>query len=103
MRHLTMEPIRDPDGVETKCLHEIARFRGAKVIEIGCGNGRLTWRYGQKADWIAGLDPDHELIETAQENRPAQLTTKLSFVQTNAEKLPFSAQCFQVALLSWSL
>jgi ubiquinone/menaquinone biosynthesis C-methylase UbiE len=98
-----MEPIRDPEGNELRYLHEIARLRDARVIEIGCGDGRLTHRYGHNAGWVAGLDPDQEHLVKALENRPAQLTTNLSFVQASAENLPFPAQRFQVALLAWSL
>ena len=35
----------DPEGVETRVLHDLVDFRGKDVLEIGCGDGRMTWRY----------------------------------------------------------
>ena len=41
----------DPEGTEAKYLRRFAGFDGAprqRVLEIGCGDGRLTWRYAQR-------------------------------------------------------
>ena len=35
----------DPDGAETGALARIAPVDGLRVIELGCGDGRLTFRY----------------------------------------------------------
>ena len=34
----------DPKGVETRAVLSAADFRDARVLEIGCGDGRVTFR-----------------------------------------------------------
>jgi len=39
----------DPENNETPALFDMVNFGGQRVLEIGCGNGRVTWRYADKA------------------------------------------------------
>ena len=32
----------DPEGTEKKVLHDLVDFKGKDVIEVGCGDGRMT-------------------------------------------------------------
>jgi cyclopropane fatty-acyl-phospholipid synthase-like methyltransferase len=32
----------DPEGVETRAIRELIDFAGKDVLEIGCGEGRMT-------------------------------------------------------------
>ncbi len=34
----------DPEHTETRVIRELIEFAGKDVLEIGCGDGRLTWR-----------------------------------------------------------
>jgi hypothetical protein len=34
---------KDPEGTEIHHLAKIADFADQNVLEIGCGEGRLTW------------------------------------------------------------
>ena len=34
----------DPEGVELRTLLKHATFTGKEVVEVGCGDGRLTFR-----------------------------------------------------------
>jgi ubiquinone/menaquinone biosynthesis C-methylase UbiE len=47
----------EPEGNETRILHELMDFRGKDVLEIGCGDGRMTWRYAQLVRLVLALDP----------------------------------------------
>ena len=38
----------DPEGNETATLFDLVDLDGAEVLEIGCGDGRLTWRYADR-------------------------------------------------------
>lgn len=98
-----MEPIRDPEQNEADHLFELGRLDNARVLEIGCGNGRLTWRYASLPALIIGVDPDPERLEMAVANRPHARAHNVSFVAGSAETLPFDDQSFEVAILSWSL
>ena len=55
----------DPEGVETRALAQLARVDGLRVLELGCGNGRLTFRYAAKAASVLAVDPDAERIKEA--------------------------------------
>ncbi|MGH2605617.1 MAG: class I SAM-dependent methyltransferase [Anaerolineales bacterium] len=98
-----MQPERDPEGREVVHLLRLARFAGARVLEIGCGNGRLTWRYGSHARAILAIDPDEEALEEARDAMPADLSPRLSLSAAESEALPLPGESFDVALFAWSL
>lgn len=97
-------PVRlDPEDTEAKTLHDYAGFSGKRVLEIGCGDGRLTWRYGEQAAHIVAIDPKVEDIEIAIEDCPDELRHKIEFCAIRLEELAFPVEKFDLALLSWSL
>ena len=93
----------DPEDTETRALHDYANFAGKRVLEIGCGDGRLTWRYADQAASIVAIDPDAADIKAAQEDCPAELRHKIEFRAQRLEALHPPAEKFDLALLSWSL
>jgi 2-polyprenyl-3-methyl-5-hydroxy-6-metoxy-1,4-benzoquinol methylase len=98
-----MPVLPDPEDTETKALHDYADFSGQRVLEIGCGDGRLTWRYAERAAHIVAIDPKTEDIEIAIEDCPADLRHQIEFRAIRLEDLAFPAEKFDLALLSWSL
>jgi 2-polyprenyl-3-methyl-5-hydroxy-6-metoxy-1,4-benzoquinol methylase len=93
----------DPEDTETKALHDFADFSGKRVLEIGCGDGRLTWRYADRAAFVVAIDPDDDDIASAQEDCPADLRHKIDFRAIRLEELDIPREKFDLALLSWSL
>ena len=98
-----MEPLRDPEEIETEILNRLAAVHGLKVLEIGAGSGRLTWRYADFAASVAGIDPDADRLAGAVDSRPAGLATPLQLAQAQAEWLPFRNEVFGAVILAWSL
>ena len=98
-----MAVLPDPEDTETKALHDYADFSGKRVLEIGCGDGRLTWRYADQAAHIVAIDPKAEDIEIAVEECPDDLRDKIDFRVLRLEELSVPAEKFDLALLSWSL
>lgn len=100
-----MPVLEDPEGNETRTLHELLELEGQRVLEIGCGTGRLTWRYADKAAYVIGIDPIAEDIATAKENRPGRLRDRVEFLEATIEdyELPPGAPKFDVAIFAWSL
>ncbi len=98
-----MPVLPDPEDTETKALHDYADFTGKRVLEIGCGDGRLTWRYADRAASIVAIDPDSDDIATAREDCPAELRDKIDFRVLHLAELSIPAEKFDLALLSWSL
>ena len=98
-----MSVLPDPEDTETKALHDYADFSGKRVLEIGCGDGRLTWRYADRAASIVAIDPDADDIATALEDCPNDLRDKIEFRTQRFEELDIPTEKFDLALLSWSL
>jgi 2-polyprenyl-3-methyl-5-hydroxy-6-metoxy-1,4-benzoquinol methylase len=94
--------VKDPDGAEARVLGRVADFSGRRVLEVGCGDGRLTWLYAPRAVSVLGLDPDEEQIALAQASTPPELADRVRFEAAEVEDLSKTAT-FDVAFLSWSL
>jgi len=98
-----MEPVRDPEGIEIEYLSRLESIHERKVLEIGCGNGRLIRRYANFASVVAGVDPDSEQLAEALSTRSESSKTPLFFAQAQAQDLPFSDREFASVILGWSL
>ena len=100
-----MAIVKDPEGNETFTLHEMVDFKDRRVLEIGCGAGRLTWRYADNTAHVTGIDPLSEDIETARANLPERLIGRVDFIATSIEDFATSNQDrnFDIALFSWAL
>lgn len=94
---------KDAEGNEKKHLHKLVDFTNRRVLEIGCGEGRLTWRYAEAAQNVVGIDPDRNSLRVASYDRPSDLEGMVHFASAEAEHLPFRKETFDIALLSWSL
>ena len=94
--------VKDPEGAEALVVGQTADFTGARVLEVGCCDGRLTWIYAPRAESVLGIDPDEELIGIARSATPPELADRVQFEVGEAEDLSRTA-VFDVAFLSWSL
>jgi 2-polyprenyl-3-methyl-5-hydroxy-6-metoxy-1,4-benzoquinol methylase len=95
----------DPENNETPALFDMANFSGQRVLEIGCGNGRVTWRYADKAAHVTGIDPDARQIALAREQLPSQLQDRIEFHSAAFEDFASSseASAFDIVILARSL
>jgi 2-polyprenyl-3-methyl-5-hydroxy-6-metoxy-1,4-benzoquinol methylase len=95
----------DPENNETRALFDLADFSGQHVLEIGCGPGRLTWRYAGKAAHVTAIDAYAEGIKQARENLPGELQGRVEFHHIAFEDFVASSEpsTFDMAILSWSL
>ena len=93
----------DLQGDETTALAEVVDFRAKRVLEIGAGDGRLTWRIAAGTASVLAIDPDKERIEQARADLPAELSGRVDFRVMDAVELDVPRRSFDVALLSWSL
>ncbi len=94
---------KDVEKSERKFLHKLVDFSDQRVLEVGCGEGRLTWEYVRSAKHVVGIDPDLDAVRVANYDRPADLSKTTTFACASSLKLPFSHENFDIALLSWSL
>jgi 16S rRNA A1518/A1519 N6-dimethyltransferase RsmA/KsgA/DIM1 with predicted DNA glycosylase/AP lyase activity len=60
-----MPPVLDPEGAHLASLRRHARFDHASVVEVGCGDGRLTSSLAEEAATIVAFDPEADAVATA--------------------------------------
>ena len=91
----------DPERHEIDLLLEMApELRGARVLEVGCGDGRLTKLYAHLASGVLAIDPSERRIEAA---RSASVAQSVRFRRAGIEDVRRSAVAFDVGILAWSL
>lgn len=93
----------DPASVERKALFDNAAFAGARVLEVGSGDGRLTLQYAGVARSVVGLEFRGDDVAAAAAGRAPSLHDRLRFVRGTGVRLPFGAATFDIALFAWSL
>lgn len=98
-----MGSTRDASGTEAQALAHLGDFAGRRVLEVGCGDGRVTWMYARDAAHVLAIDPDDDLIEEARRATPAELADRVEFRAAKAEELEVPPPKFDIAFLSWSL
>ena len=100
-----MTVIEDPEGHETHNLLGVADFTDRKVLEVGCGDGRLTWRYAERTASVSAIDPVTADIETARVNTPSHLRERVKFYDSTIDAFVTEnpGPEFDIVLFSWSL
>lgn len=98
-----MPVVLDPVENETRAIHDLVTFAGKDVLEIGSGDGRLTWRVADRAASVLAIDPNPTRIETALAETPEALRPKVAFRIADVTTLGLPEAAFDVAVLSWSI
>jgi 2-polyprenyl-3-methyl-5-hydroxy-6-metoxy-1,4-benzoquinol methylase len=95
----------DPEGNETDALFDLVQLEGREVLEIGCGDGRLTRRYADRVAHVTAIEPFGDAIARAQTWLSEEPNERIEFRHVSFEDLAAAsgADVFDVALLSWSL
>ncbi|MHA1992405.1 MAG: class I SAM-dependent methyltransferase [Candidatus Hodarchaeales archaeon] len=98
-----MRPHSEPKGIELQTMYKYLDFKDKNVLEVGCGNGRLTYQFADITRKVVAIDPDVENIKRAKKDLPESLGSKLEFHIQSAENLSFINDTFDIALFSYSL
>ena len=93
----------DPEGAHLAALRRLADFEGRRVLEMGCGEGRLTRGIAAEAASVLAFDPDSAYISEAQASLPADLADRVSFRVATAEEIEIERGSFDLVVFSWSL
>ena len=93
----------DPEGTEKRVVQDLVDFRGKDVLEVGCGDGRMTWLYADAAASVFAFDPDEPSITTARDEMPERLEKKVEFRVADMMDIDLSDGVYDVGLLSWSI
>lgn len=95
----------DPENNESRALFDLADFSGRNVLEIGCGDGRLTWRYADRAAYVTAIEPGVEQTGLVMENMPNNLQGRVEVHAATFEDFAANskASIFDLVILSYSL
>ena len=95
----------DPEGISAEIIQEFYDFTGRRVLEIGCGKGRITMAIAENSQHVTAIDPSEEDIQTAVQNTPSHLSDKINFVASSFDDFEQSSSSpkFDIALFTWSL
>jgi len=94
---------KDPENIERKTLQRLVDFSNARVLEVGCGEGRLTFKYADSAKQVIAFDPDHDALRVAKADAKLNGVQQVQFTEASASHIPFSKETFDIAILAWSL
>ena len=98
-----MTLVIDPEKNEIRALRQVADWRGKRVIEIGCGEGRLTLRLARLGAFVTAIDPDAKLIRAARRKLPERFAERVRYHVGKAEQLKHSDQAYDLAVFAWVL
>jgi ubiquinone/menaquinone biosynthesis C-methylase UbiE len=93
----------DPEGIELKVIEKYATFKDKEVLEVGCGDGRLTLQYAGSAKSVLAIDASSKAIAEARKAAPKRLAAKIDFRVGRGEKLRLADRSVDLVFFSWSL
>jgi ubiquinone/menaquinone biosynthesis C-methylase UbiE len=93
----------DAGGIMPRAILRTADFRNARVLEVGAGDGRLTFQYAAEPRSAVGIDLKEPEIQSASKNSQLQFAGDVRFLCASATALPFSGGGFEIVLLASSL
>ena len=93
----------DPEGRELAALAEVVDFTGLRVLDAGCGDGRLVWPIAPVAEHVLGVDTEAEEIETAKRETPPELRDRVEFREASIVDLDEPPHRFDLVFFTWSL
>ena len=94
----------DPEGHETAAVVQLLPdIRGCRILEVGCGDGRLTRRYAERAGSVLAIDPDPAAVARFTDAMPSALGGHVEVRTATIVTLGEPDSSFDIVLFAWSL
>ena len=93
----------DPEGAHLAALRRVADLRNRRVLELGCGEGRLTLGIAADAASVFAFDPDAEAVERARRFLPRGLGDGVHYRVASGQEIEIEPHSFDLVVFSWSL
>jgi predicted RNA methylase len=93
----------DPEAEHIAALRRQADFRDQRVLELGCGDGRLTLGIAAEAVGVFAFDPDAEAVQRARRFLPTTLADRVTFEVASGKEIEIEPHSFDLVVFSWSL
>jgi ubiquinone/menaquinone biosynthesis C-methylase UbiE len=94
---------RDREGAEAAAIADVVELGGKRVIEVGCGTGRLTGFVAARAAHVYAFDPRADSVAQARDSLGRELRDRVRFAVHDAQALDLPRRRFDLALCGWSL
>ena len=98
-----MVRVVDAEGAHLAAVLHAADFRDRRVLEVGSGEGRLTWGIAPLAASVLAFDPSSEDVARARADFPRALLEKVRFEVARADEIEVEPQSVDLVFFSWSL
>jgi 2-polyprenyl-3-methyl-5-hydroxy-6-metoxy-1,4-benzoquinol methylase len=98
-----MSRVLDPEGAHLASLRRLAGFEKASVLEVGCGDGRLTVGLAEQAASVFAFDPDGDAVSAAQAAMPSEVAERVTLRVGSARQIEIPRTQFDIVVFSWSL
>ena len=87
---------------EARLIERYARIAGRDVLEVGCGNGRLTVEYAGLAGRVVAIEPNRRLLASARARIRGLGLRNVQFAARPSQR-GIRGGPYDVVLFSWSL
>lgn len=98
MKHCGGKMIENSDVKIIERISAHVDLNGKKVLEVGCGQGRITKLLIEKGAQVTAVDPDKKALQAARKMVP-----KAKLEVGSGEKLKFKDESFHVVIFTLSL
>jgi len=88
----------DKEKVEIGMIERLADLEGNRVLEVGCGDGRLTGLLAGKSGELVAIDPDDASIAEAKRN-----ISGVDLKIGSGEEMGFEDESFDLVIFTMSL
>jgi ubiquinone/menaquinone biosynthesis C-methylase UbiE len=95
--------VLDPEGAHLAALRRLGDFRGKHVLEMGCGEGRLTLGLAADARHVLAFDLDAKSVDAARGFLPSAYADRVDYRVASAKEIEIESQSFDLVVFSWSL
>jgi len=95
--------VLDPEGAHIAALRQLADFSGKRVLEMGCGDGRLTALIARDASHVLAFDPDGDAVQRARATLSPELADRVTFEVASGTEIDVPRHGFDLVVFSWAL
>lgn len=95
--------VRDACDAEFAAVTTAVDLAGKRVLEFGCGDGRLTEAVIQHASEVHSLDADRQCTPKATAVLDPELKHRVRFADHHADAVDVKRRRFDLAVCGWSL
>jgi len=89
---------QDLNNVTIQLLSQYGLNKKDNVLEVGCGDGRLTREIALRVAYLTAIDTDENILSATADNIP-----EVRFELASGENLPFSEKLFDTVIFTLSL